>query len=131
MPNRTAAVAGQNKTKSSITYSKTELTLDKVHEDENKVFRQLVFDIDEGIEVQSYWITTQDNYRLKLFRLVKAGKKPGPPVLLQHGLFENAEKFVWVGHRSIAIQFLESGFDVWIGNNRGSIYSRFNDKLDP
>ena len=62
---------------------------------------------------------------------MKPGKKPGPPVLLQHGLFENAEKFVWVGHRSIAIQFLESGFDVWIGNNRGSIYSRFNDKLDP
>ena len=58
MPNRTAAVAGQNKTKTSITYSKTELTLDKAHEDENKVFRQLVYDIDEGIEVQSYWITT-------------------------------------------------------------------------
>ena len=81
----------------------SELVLDKTHQDENKVFRQLVSEIDENIQVQSYWVTTDDHYRLKVFRLIKSNKYPGPPVLLQHGLFENAEKFVWEGHRSIAI----------------------------
>lgn len=50
---------------------------------------------------------------------------------MQHGLFQNAEKFVWIGKKSLAIQFVDSGFDVYLGNNRGSIYSRFNEYLDP
>ena len=55
--------------------------------DENPVFRQLVKDIDSSIEVQSYWATTDDSYRLKVFRLVRPGKPAGPPLMLQHGLF--------------------------------------------
>ena len=52
----------------------SELVLDKTHQDENKVFRQLVSEIDGNIQVQSYWVTTDDHYRLKVFRLLKSNK---------------------------------------------------------
>jgi len=51
--------------------------------------------------------------------------------MLQHGLFQNSENWVFEGQNSLAIQLLDMGFDVWLGNNRGNIYSRFNLKLSP
>ena len=82
---------------------KYELVPDTDLESENKVFRQLIHDIDPNIEVQSYFVMTDDGYRLKVFRLVKPGQPVGPPVLMQHGLFQNAEKFAWIGPKSLSI----------------------------
>ena len=98
---------------------------------ENKVFRQCVKDIDPAIQVESYWVKTEDGYHLKLFRLVRPERSEfGPPVLMQHGLFQNAEKFVWDGANSLAIELLDLGFDIWLGNNRGNIYSNIHDEYD-
>ena len=50
---------------------------------ENAVFRKMVEGIDDKIVVDSYFVTTKDYYKLKLFRLTmpEKFKEPGPPVL--------------------------------------------------
>lgn len=58
-------------------------------------------------------------------------KEGARPVFLQHGLFSDAS--TWVIHKkeSLAVRLAKEGYDVWLGNNRGNIYSRKNTHLSP
>lgn len=82
-------------------------------------------------------ITTQDGYILTVFRI------PGflnetqpfqkkPVVLMQHGL--EADAACWLIHtpeKAPAFNLASQGFDVWLGNNRGSKYGVQHVSLDP
>jgi len=62
----------------------------------------------------------------------KATHKNGAKALfLQHGLISSAEWWIMNGENSPAFILGRAGYDIWLGNNRGTIYSRKNTKLSP
>lgn len=73
-------------------------------------------------------MTTKDGYILKLFRVYPnwnyESLKYRPVVLLQHGLLSSSEVFVMNKELSLAALLARDGYDVWLLNSRGSIYSR-------
>lgn len=92
----------------------------------------MVEDLGLDIDVRSYRVETEDGYFLKLHRLVKKGtehKLRGQPILFQHGLGQSSECYV-LNRESIAVQLLEKGYDVWLGNNRGTKYSKMHRTID-
>jgi lysosomal acid lipase/cholesteryl ester hydrolase len=48
-----------------------------------------------------------------------------------HGLLDTSEAFVLNDDDSIAFGFANLGYDVWLGNNRGGIYSKVHSIYNP
>ncbi|XP_044748386.1 lipase member K-like [Coccinella septempunctata] len=76
-----------------------------------------------GKKVETHEITTYDGYILTLFRIV-SNEQNASPVLLLHGIFMNSLALVNRGKKSLAHQFAEKGYDVWLLNWRGTKYSK-------
>ncbi|XP_055678049.1 lipase 3-like [Lutzomyia longipalpis] len=69
-------------------------------------------------------IITADGYILQLFHVRSInGTQEGPVVYLQHGLMSSCTDFCVTGNKSLVVSLMESNFDVWMGNTRGSFYS--------
>lgn len=91
--------------------------------------------------VEEHTITTDDGYILQVFRVnlidsekeklaLEYKKNIGKVVLLQHGLFCSADALFLTGEdTSVGFHVVNRGFDLWLGNERGNIYSlRHTDK---
>ncbi|RWR71824.1 Alpha/beta hydrolase fold-1 [Cinnamomum micranthum f. kanehirae] len=80
-------------------------------------------------------VTTQDGYILSMQRIPEGrGKVVGrkTPVLLQHGVLMDG--ITWLLNspdQSLAFILADSGFDVWIANSRGTLWSRGHTLLGP
>ena len=53
-----------------------------------------------------------------------------PPILVQHGVSASSEFWLRSGAKSPAFLLVEAGFNVFLGNNRGSVNSRGHQTLD-
>ena len=84
-----------------------------------------------GLTFETHEVTTEDGYILQLFRVYSPEKRLDNneytyPVLMWHGLFQDAGAFIFNSNGVKAPAFIvaEEGMDVWLANSRGNLYSR-------
>lgn len=85
---------------------------------------------------ETHKITTEDGYILTYFRIQAKGqttfKKDLPVLYLQHGLIDSGD--TWVINDELdapGLLLANMGYDIWVGNSRGTKYSQEHTHLSP
>ena len=85
---------------------------------------------ENGYNLEVHDVTTDDGYILSLWHL--------PPkssiqkvVYFQHGLADTSWCFFQLGSKSLPFLLLKEGYDVWLGNDRGNVFSTKHEIKDP
>ena len=88
-----------------------------------------------NIDIEEYQVETDDGFIIDLWHFVPLNMtieekertyKEKYPILMVHGLLQSSGSFASCGRKSLAYYMYESGFDVWLGNNRCGFNPKWN-----
>merc|ERR1712032_593900 len=89
-----------------------------------------------GFDWEAIKVTTEDSYILSTFHILGRTGEERPTtsngsVLIQHGDYEDGTSMMseFVGE-PFHLLLVDNGYDVWTGNNRGTMYSWGHETLD-
>ncbi|XP_050299647.1 lipase 3-like [Anthonomus grandis grandis] len=86
-----------------------------------------------GYPVEVHKVTTSDGYILTMYRIPKSpytGKSNGKVAFLQHGILSSSADWCVLGAgKALAFKLSDQGYDIWLGNARGNIWSREHTSL--
>lgn len=81
-----------------------------------------------GFHVQIHEVATEDGFILTIHRIISNFQyvvtNTSKVILFHHGLFGNSADWLLGGSDSLPFLLARQGYDVWLANARGSIYSR-------
>lgn len=119
-------IASSSSRSQSVRSVLSELSEATLAEDGKLNFTQLATKYGHGAE--QHEVTTEDGYIITVFRL---GDKNGVSVMLLPGISDVADTFIIRGNTSLAITLANAGYNVWVGNTRGTKFGRRHVTLDP
>lgn len=73
-----------------------------------------------GYQSEAHEVETKDGYVLRMYRILPSNRTETYPIFLQHGILHTSGAFLISGRNSAAFYLADNGFEVWLGNSRGS-----------